>query len=55
VEFTELIIPFEVEQKLLWKHNVNAYEVEEAFQAARISGLLRRGTFERRIGRNRRR
>jgi len=32
VEFTELIIPFEIEQKLLWKHNVNAYEVEEVFQ-----------------------
>ena len=28
---TDIIIPFDIEQKLLWKHQVNAYEVEEIF------------------------
>ena len=25
----EVVIPFEIEQKLIWKHNVRDYEVEE--------------------------
>ncbi len=29
MQITEAIIPFEIEQKLNWKHNVAAYEVEE--------------------------
>jgi uncharacterized DUF497 family protein len=29
VEIKKAIIPFEIEQKLIWKHNVRAYEVEE--------------------------
>lgn len=29
MEIKEAIIPFEIEQKLSWKHNVQAYEVEE--------------------------
>lgn len=29
VEIKEAIIPFEIEQKLNWKHQVQAYEVEE--------------------------
>jgi hypothetical protein len=32
VEIKEIIIPFDVEQKLIWKHNIQAYEVEEVFQ-----------------------
>jgi len=32
VEIKEIIIPFDIEQKLIWKHNVQAYEVEELFQ-----------------------
>lgn len=28
---TEVIIPYDVEQKLIWKHQVQAYEVEEVF------------------------
>ncbi len=31
MQITEAIIPFEIEQKLNWKHNVEAYEVEEVF------------------------
>lgn len=29
MKIKEVIIPFEVEQKLIWKHNVCDYEVEE--------------------------
>ena len=43
MEFTELIIPFEIEQKLLWKHNVNAYEVEEVFQSRPHIRLMEKG------------
>ena len=32
MEIKEIIIPFDVEQKLIWKHNIQAYEVEEVFQ-----------------------
>jgi uncharacterized DUF497 family protein len=32
MEFTGIIIPFPVEQKLIWKHRVEAYEMEEVFQ-----------------------
>lgn len=28
VEIKELVIPFEVEQKLIWKHGIQGYEVE---------------------------
>lgn len=31
VEIREVVIPFDVEQKLIWKHDVQAYEVEEVF------------------------
>lgn len=30
MEIKEIIIPFEIEQKLIWKHDVQGYEVEEA-------------------------
>jgi len=29
MEIKKVIIPFEIEQKLIWKHNVQDYEVEE--------------------------
>lgn len=28
---THIVIPFDVEQKLIWKHNLQAYEVYELF------------------------
>lgn len=30
MEIIEVVIPFEVEQKLIWKHSVQPYEAEEA-------------------------
>lgn len=30
MKFKEIVIPFEIMQKLIWKHDVQAYEVEEA-------------------------
>jgi uncharacterized DUF497 family protein len=32
MELEDVIIPYEVEQKLIWKHNIQAYEVDEIFK-----------------------
>jgi uncharacterized DUF497 family protein len=45
VEFTEIIIPFEIEQKLIWKQAVHAYEVEEIFQLQPHFRFLKKGNF----------